>query len=649
LDRNNLEVAGTGKRCFLGYIKFIPSNNRRAKENPQDPAGKVTIRPKYSYEEITIENNKLIADKIKKGYFVERTYVETNKPPKYNKQSIKRGYAIYNCNYLKLIFPTSVPEEDTGKIKLKVSATPGEYEPSSFAVKAIRNIDKFSVKQIKEFRNKSGSIAKINCVTSIVKPATKRTSSYHGRSEFMVGPQYLEAINEESSLNFEKGEAKQIWLTFHVADNSKSGTYYSELEIVSNNTKQTMPIEFKIYPFKLTPIENIDIGFWTNANSYSNPDGISFLEKDIKNMVDYGKNSVVFSTSLTVKGRTLNDINIDFGNSLLVHVARLFKKYNMSGTLHLLAPNIWSYTSSVPQPQRIQAYKKLLTQLENYAKSNNWPKRAYHCFDECLSHPENLPGYIRNIKVQKELGLTTANDHIWYKTSRPLQDQVDKASPYIDIFINRFNTRNLWYVDSWEKMLDTAKHRNKKLYTYNSTSCITAAQPAAMRCLGGWFFRTIGKGCSGQLFWTYRSIQGDPYNDLDGTGADVVCTYPPYGKHKGGPAIDWEAHREGIDDLRYILTLENLIDKAKKENLIKEAVAAQKVIDSIADSFDWERFRQKAIFWDSKWTKTWSENGKRFAAGDYNLPNGWEIKDYDVARQRIVNEILKLQSKVKDN
>ena len=478
------------------------------------------------------------------------------------------------------------------------------------------------------------------CPVSVA--SVKRTSNYTGESEFMVGPQYLEPVTQE---NLKKGETRQFWITFHVADDVASGVYRAELELASNGHIEKIPVEFQVYPFKLRAIENLDIGFWLDMQSYNNPNGKDGIDRDIKDMAEHGINSVVVQSSLIINGKTLDALKIDFEKSLLTAVAESFKKYKMNGYLHLMTQQIWEYVMTFPEGERRQAYTKLITLLEDYAKKNNWPKRAYQSYDEVLSSPGNLPEFIREVKLQRELGLTTSDDHIWYKTCRPFQKEVDEIASSIDIFINRYNNRRLFYVNSWEEMLAQAVKRGTKLYTYNTTNCMTFAQLAAMRCLGGWFFRTVGKGCSGQLFWTYKLIQGNPYNDLDGEIGDFLCQYPPYGKRKGGPAIDWEAHREGIDDLRYVITLEHLISQARKENRISEADAAQKVLDSIAGSFDWNKFREKSIYWDSKWTEAWEHNGKRYAAGQYNIPNGWTLEDYDLARHRIADEIIKLQSK----
>jgi len=642
MDGNRIQIAATDKICYLGYIKFIPADNRRTKENPPDPAGSVLVRPKYTSKEIDAGNEKIIAQRIKNNYFIERTYVEKKKEPELSAKSTKRGYIIFKRNYLDLVFPVTVPEIDQGEITLKTAATPGEYEPCSFAVRCLQDICGLTLRLSKEFKDNSGKNANISALLSVVESTVKRTSNYTGESEFMVGPQYLEPVTQE---NLKKGETRQFWITFHVADDVASGVYRAELELASNGHIEKIPVEFQVYPFKLRAIENLDIGFWLDMQSYNNPNGKDGIDRDIKDMAEHGINSVVVQSSLIINGKTLDALKIDFEKSLLTAVAESFKKYKMNGYLHLMTQQIWEYVMTFPEGERRQAYTKLITLLEDYAKKNNWPKRAYQSYDEVLSSPGNLPEFIREVKLQRELGLTTSDDHIWYKTCRPFQKEVDEIASSIDIFINRYNNRRLFYVNSWEEMLAQAVKRGTKLYTYNTTNCMTFAQLAAMRCLGGWFFRTVGKGCSGQLFWTYKLIQGNPYNDLDGEIGDFLCQYPPYGKRKGGPAIDWEAHREGIDDLRYVITLEHLISQARKENRISEADAAQKVLDSIAGSFDWNKFREKSIYWDSKWTEAWEHNGKRYAAGQYNIPNGWTLEDYDLARHRIADEIIKLQSK----
>ena len=100
----------------------------------------------------------------------------------------------------------------------------------------------------------------------------------------------------------------------------------------------------------------------------------------------------------------------------------------------------------------------------------------------------------------------------------------------------------------------------------------------------GWFFRTLGKKTRSQFIYAYNHTNSDPYNDLDGGATDWMYDYPAAPGHKGGFAINYEAMREGIDDLRYITTLENQILTARANKI--DTTAAETVVANLMNSFD---------------------------------------------------------------
>ncbi|MCK6474264.1 MAG: hypothetical protein L6R28_21305 [Planctomycetes bacterium] len=76
-------------------------------------------------------------------------------------------------------------------------------------------------------------------------------------------------------------------------------------------------------------------------------------------------------------------------------------------------------------------------------------------------------------------------------------------------------------------------------------------------------------GPDGMWFWCYNYVQADPYNDFDGTIPDSawIQVWPPLSK--GGPGtecISFEGVRAAVNDLRYGLTLDALLEKAPEND-----------------------------------------------------------------------------------
>ena len=610
LTNQTIQLA-PGGLFYLGYIKLMPSGSS---PKPLEYSRiKITRGPRR-------DNTEEMKKRIASGYFIERHFVEPRAKPVPTDKSLKRGFLVFNWNWMNLLFRQSVPFSDPGRIVLKAAAAPGEYEPVTFGVRALRDM-----KMTLSGRMPAGIEAKI----AVVEYAVKRTTNYTGRSEFVNIPQYLE---DTATVEIKKGESRQFWLTLHAPEDAKPGIYKSEF--ILNGMK--IPIEFTVYPFRLEPVKNYSFGFWTTVPNHAKAREI------MRQHAARGMNTIMINDEnlFSIKGT-----QIDFNDAIICSIAEAFKKYHWSGPIMLQSNLLRAAAMSAGPEKRDAVYKKLTDQLETYGVKHNWPKIVYNSVDEALSSPKRLPQFIWEVNLQKKLGLVTANDHIWYKTSRPYQKQVDQVVNSIDIFINRFNTRKLFYVDDWITMMKTAVSRDKKLIAYNSNNAVDFTQTAMMRFANGWFFRTVlGSRCYGQLYWTYfRSSGGSVFNDLDGT--DWCYFYPPEGNRRGGPAINFEAFREGIDDLRYILTLEKLIAEAKRRKI--DVVNIQKIINSLQNSFDTDLFWKKSVFFDSHWEKEWNDkSGKRFASGQLRLPNGWKNEDYKVARNKIARTIIHLQKQL---
>ncbi len=441
----------------------------------------------------------------------------------------------------------------------------------------------------------------------------------------MVGPQYLEANH---SFPMKAGETRQFWLTVRPGENVAPGIYVLKFNLTAGNHTETIPLTVHVRPFRLARIQDTDIGFCVSFGG-KKPEECAAMTRD---MTEHGMTMLESDNLFALKGNSAETQEIDFEKSPITQVAETFRKCNPNACIQAECGLLGN---DLP---------KFVKQLESQAKKNHWPRIYYKVCDEVTTNTKDFPVFIERMKTLKSLGVPVTANHIWYKTSRPIQKEVDAAVPYIDIFNIRFNTRNLFYVDSWDEITSECLKRGKRLQVYNSHNAVMFAQTGAMRFCTGWFFRTFGQNCAGQLFYHYNVIQGSPYTDLDGNEGDFCYVYPPRGERKGGPAIDYEAMREGIDDLRYILTLEEAIQTARNRGLKADADRAEKLLTSLKNSFDQKRFFEKSVFFNSFWEERKNgEDGRIYVSGEFNLPNGWKLSDYQDAREKIADEIVRLK------
>jgi len=94
--------------------------------------------------------------------------------------------------------------------------------------------------------------------------------------------------------------------------------------------------------------------------------------------------------------------------------------------------------------------------------------------------------------------------------------------------------------------------------------------PNAARLTYGFALWRMGYSCL--IPWHYQAPVGNPFSDFDAHYGDWCMAYPdPDGPI---PTQRWEAVREGIDDGRYLYTLEARIAEAKARGDKHDAVAA---------------------------------------------------------------------------
>lgn len=637
MKEKKLRLLGTGMNFYLGYLKLIPSAGARAVDYPPLPGFQVrkTEKPTLAQLERTFQAE--IDDKIASGYFIERLYADEKQMPAITPESKKRGYTLSPRNWMDLVFPNSVPDADHEHLKLSMNAAKGEFESAAFIVHALSDLKQLVFSQKGEFKDADGKSIAIQIQPSIVEYGVKRTTNYQGKSEFMRMPYYLEP---SFPVDVKAGESRCFFVTAKVPDHLPSGLYTGKFTLEVDSQTEEISLQLRVHDFKLENVDEFDFGFWTDFGETEQ------AVRAVEDMADFNMTSIVVNSEavLNIGGGSLDTLKIDFDRSILPKIAETMRERKMNGRIYLCSSGLWYKSRILKEEERDAGYGKLVEQLNNYAARNNWPPIIFFSFDEVLSRPNLLPAFMHEIKLQKSLQLATANDHIWYKTARPYQKQLDEISPFIDIFICRFNTRSLWYVDDWESMMATAKAKNARLVAYNSDNAVTFAQPEAMRFAAGWFFHSsLGRGCSGQMFWTYFNSFGNPYNDLD--GADWTYMTPEYDWRKGGPILNYLALREGIDDLRYYQTLEKMIATAKARNI--DSSTEEKLLTQLSSSFDMRTFKEKSVYFNSFWDKSYEKDGKRYASGRLNLPNGWTFEDYEQARAHLTEAILQLQNKLK--
>ena len=618
-----------GSLMFLGYVKLIPSDTPRKADYPRWKCVSVT-RTKGSCLD---RNDEEIRQALASGRLKERFFVGPAETKNITADSKKRGYVLFPQDWMDLCFEHIAPAVDPGRFTLKVKAAKGEFEPVTFGVHGLEDCGKIRLTG-GETLKKAGITVDIATILSI----PKRTTNYTRASEFVVGPSCLERTD---TAELKKGRTKQFWITLKVPENIKEGVYRDAFRLTSAKGEESVPIELEVRPFALDSIGRNRTALFCMRTIF---DGKFSYEDVIREMADHGLNALIIVEQLydlmPCRYDAQGKVEVDPRDPKALKLVRVMKECGIKSVYLVTRPLV---EDTYGKKHGEENFVKVVTSLMKMLEENRGPEVYFYGMDEVLSNmSDRYKQALWEAKLLKKCGAKLFHTHLWYKTARPYQKELDALSPYVDVFCNRFNTRNLWYVDSWQEMQDEAARRGKEMWSYNADNAVQFSQTAMKRFAYGWFFRTVGNKTRGQSIWEYHHIYGNPYTDLDCDHTDWEYVYPANRVHKGGFSLDYEATREGVDDLRYICTLENRISEAKKKGI--STASAEKLLSDLGKSFDFgENFRKKSPFLTSSFEKNWEENGRRFCGGKFNLPNGWSFADYHAAREKIASEIVRLK------
>jgi hypothetical protein len=557
------------------------------------------------------------ADRIIK--FARYEYNETNPLPA---DTDKKGYLIFSSNYLDILYPNSIPRKEEMAKDLKLFAAPGEYEPATFSILPLKDMKNVRI-SISNLQNGKDIIGRSSINVQMVK--------YHYHNVAMSNPPtymlFPKVLEDYAASDLAKGMAVKIWLTVKIPETARAGRYWGKIIIEAENAPASViSLSCEVLPFRLDELKDTTFNMCYHLPlNYPERgvDGWKLLEKDLIDMKEHGMNSV----NLFVIGQNLWSEFGQRGKSINVEAflkfLRLCKKTGLSQPLPL---NICPYFPWDPNQatskraldiQEWEYVARAIKELEAKVKQEGLPEIYWYIdepYNETRKH--NTLAFLEFLKGCCPTAKTFVTMFV---------DSSDSQN--VDIFCpnpHQLSKALLANPDYFQTM----RAKGKSIWTYNGAA--NPFIPSACRFNVGFYMWRLG--VAGQLNFTYQLYyyHRNLYNPLDNPGPVMYGhTYP--GSEGPISTITWEAIREGIDDLRYIKTLERHIESAEK----RKDAAALKVIRE-AKLFLTDLQARISVNYDDYEVK--DSNG----APLYKQPV-WTTDLYDAYRRKIADFIIKLQ------
>lgn len=584
----------------------------------------------FPYLRMPRTNHVLFIDNVRWATLEQRftalRYVDDNTPPEPTPADSARGFIPFRRALTDVVFANSVPLTSERLGSVDVFATPGEYEPATLSLYALRDLK--GVRVSFDGIPAEGEVLPVRALN-------KRVT--YSSDQFIKDMPVL--CERRASVDIAAGSSKRFVIELRVADNAPPGIHQGTVTVQAEGAEPVeIPLRLRVLPFTLQEPTDMFWGEYYTGPKLANTDEEkkATLERDMIDMRNHGMSSVGLCFGAPLEGVVWAEdktctVNLD-GASLYERFMDLYRDLGYPMPVILLSDSGQSAASldqkyAVDSEEWGQRYKNFWIAMQAIHREHNWP--------EVIVQPVDEPGWqdqaardrnLRCLKLLKQIpGMRTEQDG-------PGDSYFHhEAGPWADV----------WNYNGAISDRETVRKAQADGHIITLYNCdVESYRPEVDRYVAGWF--QLAAGVSGCYNWAYISYNGSPYDDLDHKTGTWMHVYPPYLNEPGGPSTGWIGTREGVDDYRYVHTLKQAIARARLLDEEGARIAADKAeaeLAAIIDSLDYSpRVRSAA-----RWTEERAgQGGDKIISGTLKLPNGWEHGEYEKARWRVARATLDL-------
>jgi len=557
----------------------------------------------------------------------ETKHVEPRPMPDFSAKDQARGYALFARHWSEAIYPNTAPRSSELDPVLSIFASLGEYEPVTVSIRPLTDLA--DVKLSAEDLHCGGRVIPAASIDvrwvryMRVRPNYTRLDSYH------IAPDVLE--HRESS-NLRANENQRFWITLRVPDDAAPGDYQGHLALqVAGREGAKIPLRLRVLPIRLEknpehiygmyyldPLADVLDGNSPEANAYFTRKA----ELERRDMAAHG-----MTTHLSHFG----GLNRDPLGNWTLDAAKIERSIALSRKFGLAADHPWVFSlpvdfwygklvdkrgtgnhlsligGDVPQTF-FDEITKMVEAVQKEREKHDWPEFLYYPIDEPSWNPAAVRFLVGALKaVKRAPGART------YVTADPSREEFAPIWPYVDVWCCQP------FVFGQEKIERLGREKGVEFWCYPNHICGENDHPPVRGARMTWGFGFWKSGFKAVIPWIYQYSSGDPWNYLDGPRMDFLNRSTPDGEPI--PVALWEAYREGIDDGRYLYTLQRHIERAKKAGgrLAELARQAEEDIRRLGTSIEVQE--------------------------KYQYDKLWSGPDFDAHRRQLASWILQLRKK----
>ena len=541
--------------------------------------------------------------------------------PRFGDADRKRGFVLYHRHYLEPIWPGSSPRHEEISPTLRAFAAWDEYEPLTLTVHPLRK-GTLERATVTDLISSTGARIPANQVDvrwvryMAVRPNYRVTGAYY-RAPDVLMPWHGE-------LPLTPNEGLRLWFTVYVGPATPDDVYRGEIRLAfADGVVTRTPVVFRVAGIKLEKDRSLVYGTYYHhpyGNMLSAPDAFSrqWWEKkawlEHLDMAVHGNNTLV----LGLGGRAVGGGKWRFDFDRLGQTIDLYRRVGFYqpiichfpvGTLYAkymkASPGSHLRLLKMPPSAFFVELTSMVRTIEIERRRRQWPELLYYPIDEPSTNKTAVQFMTEVMKAIKRVpGVRT------YVTADPAHEAFAPMRPYVDVWCCQpFSLPRKTIVADMKK-------RGVEYWCYpNHVAGENDHTPVAgARMTYGFGF--WHSGFRALTPWIYQAVIGNPWNYLDSSAMDFFNRTDDDASPI--PVTLWEAYREGIDDGRYLATLDRWIERARAAGLTKAVQKAK------AD---------RQLVWDTVPIMQ-----------KYKYEAGWSPETFDVLRWLIADRILELKT-----
>ena len=539
-----------------------------------------------------------------------------------NNAEMSRGFQLFQRNWMEHVFQNTKPQPtDAADVVLKAVACPGEAEPMTFSIHALKDFNSVTLEIASPLRNAVGEVIPAEALQVMNILCINKRPSYPSKTYYVDVPMVLDRSNK---IKLSENTTKSFWIDAAIQMDAKPGLYKGTATLTCDGARYELPIALQVRSFTVPEAGDKLFGEYLTPPKVSKEKMKETVEEEFAYMRALGMTSVGICYGFDTKEFTYENgkcgvkMNED---DLFVTAMDAYVKNGYPQPVVLLSDVGQGFAGrtkkSYKAPEYKACYQAFWKAMQEECRRRGWPELIVQPVDEpawqdaeAKERNKTLLAYLKEIPGMRAEQDGPGDDYF-----------VNEAGPYAHVW--NFNGR----VGSPE-LMESLKKQGKLAVFYNCD--VESYRTATSRYMGG-FFQLVSKA-DGCYNWALKSYAGDVFDDLDSKNGDTTNFFPGNAAHAGGPGIGLVAFREGIDDYNYACYLNALIEKHPGP----KADYARKVLDAILGSLTYStRLRDTAEF-----EKTTNDaEGNSRVTGVCNIKNGWKLEDYVCAREIMARQI----------